>query len=155
MAAATASWQAIDPIDVPRLVRTVLHDSVTGLGRAVEARDARGSAQDAIEVARSTLDLRLRYQSPDAIDVERLDLWLAQVLLDAKYHDTNAVRGDFFAIDYVRDRVRDGIDEPTRTRLDTQLESLLDAINEDDIAAATSVTHRLRTILGSSTAGAG
>ncbi len=68
VAAARASWRAIDPADVPRLVRPVLKGSVTGLGRAVEARDARGSAQAVIEVARSALDLRLRYQSPDAAD---------------------------------------------------------------------------------------
>ena len=103
-------------------------------------------------MARSALDLRLRYQSPDAVDVERLDLWLAQMQLDAKYHDSNAVRGDFFAIDYVRDRVRDGINEPTRTRLDTELESLLDAINEDDIAAVANLAHRLRTMVGDITA---
>jgi len=153
LAAAKASWRAIDPLDVPRLVRPVLQRSLSGLGRAVETRDVRGSAQAAIDVARSALDLRLRYESPDAVDVERLDLWLAQMLLDAEYHDTKAVRGDFFAIDYVRDRIRAGTNEPSRTRLDTELESLLDAINEDDIAAVANVVVRLRTILGNMTAG--
>ena len=147
LVAAKASRQAIDPVDVPRLVRPALRDSLTRLARSVDSRNARGSAQAAIDVARSVLDLRLRYESPEAVDVERLDLWLVQMLLDADAQDASAVRGDFFAIDYVRDRIRGGINEPGRPRLDTELESLLDAINEDDVAAVAKVAHRLRRTL--------
>lgn len=145
--AAENSWRAVDRAEVPRLVRPVLKGAVTALGRAVESREARASAQAAIEVARNGLDLRLRYDSPDAVDLERMDLWLAQMLLDAEYDEGNAVRGDFFAIDYVRDRVRGGLREAGRARLDAELESLLDAINEDDLAAVTDVARRLRTTL--------
>jgi hypothetical protein len=75
------------------------------------------------------------------------------MLLDAEYHDSQAVRSDFFAIDYVRDRVRPGISERTTTRLDTQLEALLDAINEDDMTAVTTTAQRLRTALAGVSAG--
>ena len=126
----------------------VLKDSLTGPGRAVESREVRGSAQAAIDVARSVRDLRLRYQSPDAVDAARLDRWLAQMPLDADDQDTNAVRGDCFGIDYLRDRIRAGLNEPTTTRLDTELESPPAAINEDDLAAVPKVAHRLRTTLG-------
>ena len=151
LAAAKASWRAIDPVDVPRLVRPVLKRSVAGLARAVEtpgcSRSGAGRDRRGTERPRPAAG-----SFPDSVDVERVDLWLAQILLDAEYHDANAVRGDFFAIDYARDRIRDGIDGPTRTRLDAELESLLDAINEDDIAAVANVAHRLRTMLGSITA---
>ena len=42
------------------------------------------------------------------------------------------MRGDFFAIDYVRDRVRGSFGERLRAEVDLALEELLDAINEVD-----------------------
>lgn len=66
------------------------------------------------------------------------------MLLDTRRSDLDAVRGDFFAIDYVRERVRDSFGEGTRADVDLTLEELLDAINDEDLGAVRDVARALR-----------
>ena len=97
------------------------------------------AAQVAIDLARLAQDLRLRHQPPDAVDLLRFDTWLAQMLLDVRERDVEAVRGDFFAVDYVRERVRDSFDEDLRAEVDLALEDLLESINEGDLGSVRAV----------------
>ena len=105
------------------------------------------AAQAAIGLTRLTQDLRLRHRSADAVDLLRLDTWLAQMLLDVRQRHVKAVRGDFFAIDYVRDRVRDSFGERLRAEVDLALEELLDAINEVDLLSVREVAGDLRHLI--------
>ena len=106
-----------------------------------------GAAQAALGLARLAQDLRLRHESTDRVDRLRFDTWLAQMLLDARRGRLGAVGGDFFAIDYVRDRVRDSFDQGLRADVDLALEELLDAINEGDLGSVREVASELRRIL--------
>ena len=140
-AAARTAWRSLGPVDVPRLLRPLLERAVLRLG-AVEG--PRRAAQAAIDLTRLAQDLRLRHQSADTVDLLRFDTWLAQMLLDVRRRDAGAVRGDFFAVDYVRDRVRDSFGERRRAKVDLALEELLDAINEGDLGAVREVARELR-----------
>ena len=101
--AARVAWRSLSRADVPRLLQPLLERAVLRLGAA---DDPERAAQAAIGLTRLAQDLRLRHRSADAVDLRRLDTWLAQMLLDVRQRHVKAVRGDFFAIDYVRDRVR-------------------------------------------------
>lgn len=140
-AAARTAWRAADRGEVARLQRPLLDRAVKRLDTAAATRRI---AQAAIDLARLAQDLRLRYVDPDSVDLLRFDTWLAQMLLDTRRRDLAAVRGDFFAIDYVRDRVRDSFGEARRARVDLALEELLDAINDDDLDAVRDAVTELR-----------
>jgi len=57
------------------------------------------------------------------------------------------VNGDFFSLDYVRDRIRQSLGEADRARLDLELEELFGAVDEEDLRAAAAAAHRLRETL--------
>jgi hypothetical protein len=71
---------------------------------------------------------------PVEIDVARFDLWAAQLLVDAAAGDAAAVNGDYFSLDYVRDRIQHALTGPERTRLNLELEELSGAVAEGDLS---------------------
>lgn len=70
-----------------------------------------------------------------AIDVARFDLWAAQMLVDAAAGDAAAVNGDFFSLDYVRDRIHDALKEADLAGLNLVLEELNGAVSDEDFEA--------------------
>lgn len=114
------------------------------LADAVGARNAARAAQAAIDAARWSLDLQLRHRSPLAIDVARLGLWADQLVLDAAAGDAAGVGGDFFAMDYIRDRILHALDGAEATHFNTILEELQGAVGDEDLAAASGSAARLR-----------
>ncbi len=81
------------------------------------------------------------------IDLARFDLWLAQLLVDAKAGDVSAVNGDFFSLDYIRDRIQHTFGEADRARLNLALEELNGAVGDEDLAAAADLARQLRETL--------
>ena len=103
--------------------------------------------QAALEVARLTLDLELRYRRPAEIDLARFDLWLAQLELDAAATDGALVNGDYFALDYVRDRILHVLDPAEVASINLALEELLGAVGDEDFAAVSEIAAGLRETL--------
>ena len=144
-AAASAAWTgASTGGDVPRLLRPLLARAVQRLD-AADGQDA--AAQAAIDVARLAQDLRLRYATTDARGPAPLRHLARADAARRPAQRPRAVRGDFFAIDYVRDRVRDSFGERHRAEVDLALEELLDAINDDDLATVREVARELRSTI--------
>jgi hypothetical protein len=81
------------------------------------------------------------------IDLARFDLWAAQLLVDAAAGDAAAVNGDFFTLDYIRDRIQHTLDEADRTRLNTELEALNGTVADEDLTAAADAAGQLRETL--------
>jgi hypothetical protein len=65
-------------------------------------------------------------------------------VVDASAGDAAAVNGDFFALDYIRDRILHTLDSADVTRINAMLEDLQGAVGDGDLAAATDVAERLR-----------
>lgn len=147
LATTQAAAKELNPGDVPRLVGPVLQATLDRLRSAVSARDSRTAAHEAIGVARTALDLRLRYSLEDEVDLGRMDLWLAQLLVDARARDLAGMSADYFAIDYVRDRIRPSLGEDVRRDLDEGLQEIVDAIAESDFGAVAEAATSLRTTL--------
>jgi hypothetical protein len=134
---------------VPARLEPQLSAALAALADAVARRSAPAARQAAIDVARWSLDLQLRHRPTTEIDLFRFDLWAAQMLVDAAAGDAAAVNGDFFSLDYVRDRIQRSLDPGDLTRLNTELEELSGVVAEADLAAvADSARHLRETLAG-------
>ncbi len=111
-----AAWQTYRGGDVPRLIEPRMDQALATLAGAVRVRKATEARDAAIEAARSSLDLQLPYRPEAEIDLARMDLWAAQLLVDEAAGDAAGVGADQFALDYDRDRIRGAVDARDLTR---------------------------------------
>ena len=140
----TAAWDRHRAGEVPKLIEPRMSEALDSLADAVRARDAARATQAAIDTARWSLDLQLRHRPAVEIDLARLGLWADQLVLDAGAVDAAAVSGDFFVMDYIRDRVLHALDGAEATRFNTILEELQAGVGDEDLAAASGSAARLR-----------
>jgi hypothetical protein len=140
----TAAWETYRAGEVPKMIEPRMGDDLAALAAAVDARDAAQARQAAIDAAQWSLDLQLRYQPPVEIDLARFDLWAAQLMVDAAAGDAAAVNGDFFTLDYIRDRILHTLQGDDVTRINAMLEELQGAVGDEDLAAAADAAERLR-----------
>jgi hypothetical protein len=142
-----AAWKTYRTGEVPKRIEPRMNDTLAALAAAVDAHDSMQTRQAAIDAARWSLDLRLQYRPQTEIDLSRMDLWAAQITLDAPAGDAGAVGGDVFAIGYIRDRILNTLDDADVVRVDTEVQKLQVAAADDDLAAASDAAERLRDIL--------
>jgi len=143
----TAAWETYRTGGVPRLIEPLMAAALDSLAQAVDARDSAQAGQAAIDAARWSFDLQLRYRPPAEIDLARFDLWLAQLQLDAAAEDDASVNGDFSSLDYIRDRILHTLEGSEVTTLNTGLEELQGAVADADFAAAAGAAEQLRDLL--------
>jgi hypothetical protein len=143
----TAAWKTVRAGEVPDRLGPQMTRALAALTRAVDGRQAAGARQAAIDVARWSLDLQLRHRPVAEVDLARFDLWVAQMLVDAAAGDAAAVNGDFFSLDYVRDRIQHALDEADLARINIVLEELNGAVADEDMAAVAETAGQLRAIL--------
>jgi len=142
-----AAWQTYLGGDVPGPIEPLMTDALGSFADAIIARDAARVRHAAIEVARLAFDLQLRYRTVVEIDLARLDLWAAQLILDAEGEDEPAFYADAFAMDYVRDRIVHALTSSDRVSVNVELGSIQGAVIDEDLAAGSEAAGRLRSIL--------
>jgi hypothetical protein len=140
------AWDAYGATDVPTLIRPMMTRVLGALDRAVRARDIARARQAAIDVAQSTLDLELRYRPASEVNLARLDLWAAQLLVDAAGRDAGAVRGDVFTLGYIRDRILNALNPAGFTAMNIQLGRLQTASVDGALARASRAARKLRAV---------
>jgi hypothetical protein len=142
-----AAWERVRAGETPNRLEPQLSGALEALAKGVAGREPRQARQAAIDVARWSLDLQLRYRPVTEIDLARFDLRAAQLLVDAKAGDVSAVNGDFFSLDYIRDRIQHTFTEADRTRINVALEELNGVVGDEDLEAAADVARTLRQTL--------
>ncbi len=142
-----SAWKSVPSADVPRLIEPLLETAVDTLEAAVDARSPARARNAAIEAARLSFDLQLRYRPVTEIDLARLDLWAAQLLVDEAARNIEGVAADAFAMDYVRDRIRAALDEADLARVNTALGAIQVAVVDEEPEAAAEAAGQLRDIL--------
>src|SRR5215212_8246882 len=142
-----AAWKTYKRGKVPKKVEPRISEALTALKAAVDARDAEHTPQAAIDVAQWSLDLRLQYRPQTEIDLACLDLWAAQLTLEAAAGEAGAVSGDVFTIGYIRDRILNTLDGADVVRLDSEVQKLQVAVADDDLSTASDTAERLRETL--------
>jgi hypothetical protein len=143
----SAAWKRYRAEGVPRLIEPLMDKELEVLVTAVDARGAARARNAAIDAARSSFDLQLRYRPVTEIDLGRLDLWAAQMLVDEAAGNTDGVAADAFALDYVRDRIRAVLGASTLARVNTELGAIQIAVVDEEPAAAARAARQLRKIL--------
>ena len=142
-----SAWRASRSADVPSLIEPLLDAAVNALDAAVDARSPAQARNAAIEAARLSFDLQLRYRPVTEIDLARMDLWAAQLLVDEAAGDIDGVAADAYAMDYVRDRIWAALDEAELARVNSALGAIQVAVVDEEPAAAAEAAGRLRDIL--------
>jgi hypothetical protein len=140
----TDAWESYRAGGVPKRIEPRMTGALEALAGAVADRSTTPASQRAIDAAQWALDLQLRYRPAAEIDLARFGLWTAQLLVDAAAGDAAAVNGDFFTLDYIRDRILQTIDGADVTRINTRLEELLSAVGDQDFAAVGEAAQQLR-----------
>jgi len=143
----SAAWKRYRAEDVPMLIEPLMDKELEALAAAIDARGAAHARNAAIEMARSSFDLQLRYLPVTEVDLARLDLWAAQLLVDEGAGKIDGVAADAFALDYVRDRIRAVLDASTLARVNTELGAMQIAVVDEEPAAAARAARQLRKIL--------
>jgi hypothetical protein len=139
------AWAAFRSTEeVPKRLDPRMSQALAELAGGIHDRSSPRARQAAVDVAQWILDLTLRHRPPVEIDVARFDLWAAQLVVDASEPDGPAVNGDLFTLDYIRDRILHALDSASGTRLNTRLEELQTAVDDDDLRAAARVAAKLR-----------
>jgi hypothetical protein len=132
----TVAWENVRSGAVPVRVQPRMTSALAVLGRSVRARSSARTRQAAIQVAQWSLDLQLLYQPPREVDISRFDLWVSQLLVDASRSDVDAVRGDVFTLDYIRDRIMETLVPADLVQLNIHLGELQAAMVDADIDVA-------------------
>jgi hypothetical protein len=143
----TSAWRTVRTGEIADRLGPQMSRALAQLVDGVERRNPRQARQAAVDVARWSLDLQLRHRPVAEIDLARLDLWAAQMQIDAAARDSAAVKGDFFSIDYVRDRIHQSLDPADLRRLNTELEELNGAVGDEDLQAVIDGARRLRVLV--------
>ncbi len=141
------TWQAYRSGQVPPRIAAEMGRALAGLGRAVGSRDGQAAATAAIDVAQSTLDLQLRHRPPAEIDRARFELWVHQLIVDARAEDAAGARGDLATLEWIRDRFAGRLDAVDLTRVDARLVRLRTAVSDEDLRGAAARAERLLVIL--------
>jgi hypothetical protein len=132
------AWDAYRSGAVPEMLEKQMSRDIDALAGAVAARKPAEAHQAALRVAQNDLDLQLRHQPVVKVDLDRMELWARQLLVDATANDRGAVAGDVTTLELIWPRVRHTVDPATAARLDSQLPDLRAAANSKDVAAAAS-----------------
>ncbi|MDQ5819890.1 MAG: hypothetical protein M3540_00420 [Actinomycetota bacterium] len=143
----TAAWETVRAGEVPDRLEPQMSGALEALADGIRSRKAPEARQAAIHVARWSLDLQLRHRPVTEIDRARFDLWAAQLLVDAAAGDAAAVNGDFFSLDYIRDRIQHTLKETDLTRFNAELEELNGAVADEDFSAVAAAAGQLRETL--------
>jgi hypothetical protein len=142
-----AAWDTVRGGDVPRLIEPRMEEALRVLARTVRSRQAAAARGAAIQAARSSFDLQLPYRPAAEIDLARMDLWAAQLLVDEAAGVAGGVGADAFALDYIRDRIRAAVDVRDLIRINTELGTIQVAVVDEDLALAAAAAERLRRTL--------
>jgi hypothetical protein len=142
-----ATWKTYGAAEVPRMIEPVLERALDALEGAVDARSSARARNAAIEAARVGFDLQLRYRPVMEVDLARMDLWAAQLMVDEAAGNTDGVAADAFAMDYVRDRIWAALDESDLARVNVELGEIQIAVIDEEPEAAAEAAGRLREIL--------
>jgi hypothetical protein len=139
-----AAWESVRAAGVPRLIEPRMNLALSSLARAVRAEERARARNAAIHAARSSFDLQLPYRSAAEVDLARMDLWAAQLLVDEAAGDGGGVGADAFALDYVRDRIRAAVDARDLVRINTEIGAIQVAVVDGELGAAAAAAERLR-----------
>jgi hypothetical protein len=117
-----AEWNRYRDADtVPVRLKGPVDRALSLLTNAVDARAKATASSASIDVAQAALDLELPFRSPIEVDTARFEMWLRQLLLDARAGNAGAASGDMAALEVTHERFAIAIDPVALTLLNRDL----------------------------------
>ncbi len=135
----TAAWNAFQSSQVPPMLLDQMNEAHGRLIGAVGATQVANARQASIDVARATLDLQLRHRPRAEIDLDLIELWVRQLLVDEAADDQDGVMSDVVAIKWTRDRLTSSQVAP----IEAELRSVVAAAEARDRTATRTAAARL------------
>jgi hypothetical protein len=145
----SSAWDSYQTGQVPPLLKAEMARVLALLKTAVQAQIASDTRDEAIALTRVIYDLRLRYQPITEIDQVRLDLWMAQVAVDAEASDFGPIRGDAVTAALVFERFKHVLEASAATNIAAKLDQLKAAAQTNDAVNAAFVANQIRGSLAS------
>jgi len=108
--------------------------SLETLSSALTEEDVAGSAQAAVDVAQSALDLELLHRWN--VEIDRSHLHAQQLRVHAAAADLAGVTGEVAVLEWIRDRLVGSISEDRSNALDSELRALREAASAANLEAA-------------------
>jgi len=130
------AWDAVKAGGVPALVEERLQGALDAMTAAIAVEDAEQARSMALLATLSVLDLELRYRTAAATDLDLLEVWARQLVLDAEAGDQGSVIGDAASLQWIRDRVARELSPSDLVALDAKLEGVRAAVSARDLVAA-------------------
>ena len=90
----TAAWSAFQTRDMPPMLEAQMSSVLVELVAAVVAQQTAGARQASIHVARAGLDFQLRDRPVAEIDLDHLELWARQLVVDLAAGNQGGVLSD-------------------------------------------------------------
>jgi hypothetical protein len=119
----------------------------------IAAEDAEGARRVTLLATLSILDLKLRHRTAAATDLDLLDVWARQLVVDAEAGDQGSVIGDAASIRWIRDRVARDLSPSELQALDARLNGLRAAVTARNLGAAGVEATGLRAAVAQARAG--
>jgi hypothetical protein len=139
-----ANWDRYGDADTaPLRLRGPMDGALFLLSNAVDARARTASAQASIDIGQAALDLELPFRPPVEIDIGRFEMWLRQLVLDARPGDGGAASGDMAALEVTRDRFSKEIDPVALTSLNRDLLTMREDQVDGNLRAVVRVARNL------------
>ncbi|MBA2459664.1 MAG: hypothetical protein H0V43_12030 [Gemmatimonadales bacterium] len=139
-----AAWEDFKSGEVPPRLEAQMDEALEELTGTLQAEAAEETRQATINVARASLDLQLQYRTAAETDLDLLDLWARQLVVDAAAGDQGGVLGDAATLKWIRDRVARDVTLKELQAIDARLEGLRAAAAAGDLTRAAGTAVSLR-----------
>jgi len=114
---------------------------------AVEKQESADARQAAINVARASLDLQRRYRTAAETDLDLLDLWACQLVIDSEAGDRDGMIGDAATLRWVRDRIARDVSPAELRSIDARIADLRAAAESGEHARVAAAAASFRSAL--------
>ena len=134
-------WEDLQANGYPPRVVDTLTAALDDLAAAVRRERAPATAQAAVDVAQSALDLELLYRGD--VEADRVHLHAQQLRVHAANDDRAGVNAEVATLEWIRDRLTASISEERLAALDAGLTDLRTAAGAGSLGTAADIAARL------------
>jgi hypothetical protein len=133
------AWDAYRATGVPPMLDDQMTGALAALEDAIDGHDKNETRQASINVSLASADFELRYDDRSEIDLDLIEIWTRQLVLDMHTHDRGGVLGDIATLNVIRDRLT----ESERGLIDAELRALRNAAQSGDPTAVEEIATQL------------
>jgi hypothetical protein len=142
-----AAWNTFAAGTHPPMLEAQMNDALAGLAAEVTDKQTAAAREASIQVARASLDFQLRHRPVAEIDLDHLDLWARQLVVDLAAADLAGVLSDVAIMKWIRDRLAGDVTVAALGQLDARLNELRANATARDMAGTTGAAGRLRAMV--------